>query len=72
MRYFVRFLVFITSVFFSTAMFAVVGANVLNLGERSGMAPYVAVWAFVGAFLGLCFSGVIMNMVCGKLPKEAS
>ena len=68
MRYFVRFLVFITSIFFSTALFAGVAANVF--GEWRGAPPYIAMWAFVGAFLGLCFSGVIMNMVCGKLPKE--
>ncbi len=70
MRYLVRFLVFITSVFFPTVMFAALAGNVLK--GTPNQAEGIAGWAVAGAFLGLCFSGVFMNMVCGRLPREGS
>lgn len=68
MKYFVRLIVFVMSVFVPASMFALIPAA--TVGDKPGGLEVTAVCFCVGAFVGFMFSGRAMDSVAGKLPKD--
>ena len=66
MKYFVRLMVFVMSVFVPASMFAV-SAGFCTL---PGKEVFIPVWFCIGGFVGFMFSGRAMDSVAGKLPKD--
>ena len=68
MKYFVRLMVFVMSVFVPASMFAFVSAGFCTL---PGKEVFIPVWFCIGGFVGFMFSGRAMDSVAGKLlPDE--